>query len=697
MKKGMILAADDTGESLRLLTQVLNKEGYLVHPASSGELALASARANPPELILLDIHMAGMNGFDVCRRLKIQPETRNVPVVFLSATTDIEERVEGLRLGAVDFVSKPFRTEELLARVETHLELGRLRANLEKVVNERTMKLQVVTEMISIPVKQAIESQDWSLVLRLFEPTAFVMLLWEEESREWLLNLPQAAIDAEPGLAFWRSYVLLGFGRVGAAEAIAEQADIQCERSDRSRDQWRIRSVRAKAAELRGDGPSAVSLAGEGLELAARLGFEERPLGYLWLGSAYCMSGQPMRGEEMFRTACSMCERLEGSRRWLTPVCYSWYGRSLYLQGRLNDALAVCRQSFSLERQYGGPTVAISYMLEADILIGRNLLDVAQQSLEKALDVNGSLDQWFSQPNSWLTAAVFRYARGDVRQGDHVVDDLVEWARRNNAPAVKEKAEAIRVNYWLKEGQIERAWLWSIERKLTAENDFAYAQEPTYLALARLYAHRGANTGDASLLDRAISLLGRLRRSAETDGRMGHALSALIVETLAIAQSGRLDDALASLERCLTMAIPESAFRAFLDEGPMMFDLLQTAAARGVLRETTTGLSAMFQSPLASARPSGAFGYRPSPSQPQSAKSSLDLDRTLQLINPLTDREFELLNLIAAGLTNASLADSLFISNNTVKTHVKHLYQKLNASTRTEAVARARSLGLLAN
>lgn len=134
--KGTILAVDDTRVSLKLLTDILSEAGYRVHPAASGELALVSAVASPPELILLDIVMPGMNGFDVLRWLKAREEIRDVPVIFLSSITETAQRVEGLRLGAVDFISKPFEPPELLARVQTHMELRRLRVRLEQQAQE---------------------------------------------------------------------------------------------------------------------------------------------------------------------------------------------------------------------------------------------------------------------------------------------------------------------------------------------------------------------------------------------------------------------------------------------------------------------------------------------------------------------------------------------------------------------------------
>ena len=140
--KGSILVVDDEPESLVSLANVFTAGGYEVRPVDSGQLALESAVARPPHLILLDICMPGMDGFEVCRRLKASEKTRDVPLIFISATRDVDERIEGLRLGAVDFVNKLFQPEEILARVRTHLELSRLRADLEKQVEQRTAELR---------------------------------------------------------------------------------------------------------------------------------------------------------------------------------------------------------------------------------------------------------------------------------------------------------------------------------------------------------------------------------------------------------------------------------------------------------------------------------------------------------------------------------------------------------------------------
>jgi PAS domain S-box-containing protein len=137
-----ILVVDDESESRKLLMEILTAEGFAVRAVDGAQLALASIPVQRPELILLDIRMPGLDGFAVYQLLRASPENREIPVIFLSASGQMTDRLEGLRLGAVDYISKPFQREELLARVRTHLELARLRTRLEERVAERTAELR---------------------------------------------------------------------------------------------------------------------------------------------------------------------------------------------------------------------------------------------------------------------------------------------------------------------------------------------------------------------------------------------------------------------------------------------------------------------------------------------------------------------------------------------------------------------------
>lgn len=136
-----ILAVDDTPASLRLLTDILTSEGYEVRSAINGELALSAAITEPPQLILLDINMPGMDGFEVCSRMKQYSGLADVPIIFVSALSELTDKIKGFEIGGVDYVTKPFQREELLARVNTHLELYHLRYSLEAMVWKRTESL----------------------------------------------------------------------------------------------------------------------------------------------------------------------------------------------------------------------------------------------------------------------------------------------------------------------------------------------------------------------------------------------------------------------------------------------------------------------------------------------------------------------------------------------------------------------------
>ncbi|BAL26243.1 response regulator [Azoarcus sp. KH32C] len=147
--RGEILLVDDSAASLRLLSLWLHEAGYAVRQAQSGELALRSIQARSPDLVLLDVRMPGMHGFEVCRRIKADPHSEDVPIIFLSAQDETMDRVEGLRVGAVDFIAKNFAREEVLARVRTHVTLARVKLalrqeqeSLEARVRERTAEIE---------------------------------------------------------------------------------------------------------------------------------------------------------------------------------------------------------------------------------------------------------------------------------------------------------------------------------------------------------------------------------------------------------------------------------------------------------------------------------------------------------------------------------------------------------------------------
>jgi PAS domain S-box-containing protein len=153
--KGDILIVDDDLPSLNTLSSMLTNKGYEVRGVPDGPMALTVIETKPPELVLLDVKMPGMDGFEVCRQIKANEEASGIPVLFLSALDETADKVKGFAAGGLDFITKPFQAEEVLARVDTHLTLSRLRRNLEEQVVERTAKLKESEERYRLLVEAA--------------------------------------------------------------------------------------------------------------------------------------------------------------------------------------------------------------------------------------------------------------------------------------------------------------------------------------------------------------------------------------------------------------------------------------------------------------------------------------------------------------------------------------------------------------
>ena len=135
--KANILIVDDNSDNLKVLTGILKSLGYGVRATPSGAKALAAVELRPPDLILLDVRMPGMNGYEVCDLLKANDSTRNIPVIFISALDDIADKLKGFQVGGVDYITKPFYKEEVAARVEAHVQLLQQRALLKKEIEEK--------------------------------------------------------------------------------------------------------------------------------------------------------------------------------------------------------------------------------------------------------------------------------------------------------------------------------------------------------------------------------------------------------------------------------------------------------------------------------------------------------------------------------------------------------------------------------
>ena len=151
LKNSSVMIVDDVAENLQVLAKMLQQDGFLVRPVPEGRLAVQAATSEPPDLILLDILMPGMDGYQVCRELKLHPVTREIPVIFLSALTETFDKVRAFEAGGVDYITKPFQFEEVRARVCTHLELYRLnRENQALMAKTLAASARTLVDMLSV-------------------------------------------------------------------------------------------------------------------------------------------------------------------------------------------------------------------------------------------------------------------------------------------------------------------------------------------------------------------------------------------------------------------------------------------------------------------------------------------------------------------------------------------------------------------
>lgn len=155
--KATILVVDDSLVNLAALNELLEQRGFNVLLANSGQRAIAIAKENHPDLILLDVVMPGWDGYETCKQIKGDSKLSNIPILFISGLGDTQNKIKAFQAGAVDYVSKPFQNDELFARVTTHIELSRLRNNLEKEVENQTAKIRALMQELQLSYQKAHE------------------------------------------------------------------------------------------------------------------------------------------------------------------------------------------------------------------------------------------------------------------------------------------------------------------------------------------------------------------------------------------------------------------------------------------------------------------------------------------------------------------------------------------------------------
>jgi DNA-binding response OmpR family regulator len=193
----LILVVDDTPANLEVVAEALSDAQFEVAIATDGERAIKQAILSQPELILLDVMMPGIDGFETCRRLKSSATTAEIPIIFMTALADVTDKVTGLNLGAVDYLTKPFQEAELLARVTTQLKLRHLTKTLEQQVEQRTHELQIALEQLQKSQLQIVQSEKMAVLGQLVAG-------WPTKS-----TIPTKPIGKGTGMGMFISYQIV--------------------------------------------------------------------------------------------------------------------------------------------------------------------------------------------------------------------------------------------------------------------------------------------------------------------------------------------------------------------------------------------------------------------------------------------------------------------------------------------------------
>lgn len=219
-----ILIVDDTPANLQLLEGMLRQHGYEPRPVPSGRMALQAARIDPPDLILLDINMPGMNGYEVCRHLKADPQLKDIPVLFISAMNEMPDKMEAFTTGGVDYITKPFQFAEVQARVAVHLKLRRLQLELEKynchlqeLVADQVKEISELQMATIFALAKLSESRDDMTGRHLERVQSFCKLLAQQlrENGSYQEEIDETFIED-----IFRASPLHDIGKVGIPDAI---------------------------------------------------------------------------------------------------------------------------------------------------------------------------------------------------------------------------------------------------------------------------------------------------------------------------------------------------------------------------------------------------------------------------------------------------------------------------------------------
>jgi len=520
----------------------------------------------------------------------------------------------------------------------------------------------------------------------------------------WLNLLPHDLLRTRPMLCILHSLALLFTNDLDAAEARLQDAE-RCISSDTPPaaahlTQGNVAAIRANIATYIGDLKACASYGEQVLRLLPETEVIARTMARLHVARAFRVTGDVTVASEQLAVAAVAPVRASGNLLGTLGAVIN-VARLQELRGRLRLAAATYRELVQiatgpeeLRGLHGGLPY---YVGMGDLYREWNDLDAASSYLAQAMELQpgmGTVDAEYVT-RGYLALARVQHALGEHASAQETLVALNELAqRRGFVPHLLTRAKAVQAQFALANGNLPAAITWAAASGLHSGDDIAFPREAEYLVLARVLIAQAGSDSASDFLSQALHLLERLMVDAIQKARRASELEILIVQTMAFRAQGNGSAAQAALVSALELAAPEGYVRRFVDEGPAIRSLLQAldekaiASAPGYIRL----LLAAFGGELG-VKPRG-HGDNVVPRLPATSPSTSFRSR-LVLEEPLTDRELEVLRLIAIGQSNAEIARSLVIALSTVKTHTNSIFSKLEVANRTQAASRANDLQLL--
>ena len=435
-----------------------------------------------------------------------------------------------------------------------------------------------------------------------------------------------------------------------------------------------IASARTYHALALGDMPATINYARQALDLFPEEEHLRRGTPAALLGLASWASGDLAEAIHSFSEAMTDYQKA-GNILFVITGAYVLADMKV-AQGHLREARKIYDESLQLAEEHGEPVLRGA----ADLYTGLCVLSLEQNDLEaaqkyllrsKELGEGAALPRWSYR--WYLAQAGIDVAEGNLDGALDALDEAERQYVRGPVPDIRSTA-AMKARIWAAQGRVSDAQRWADEQDLTVDDDLSYLREFDHITLSRILMARYRRDQDEGCLQGAVALLERLLDAAEAGGRTGSVLEILIQQAMVYEAQSNIPAALEPLARALALAEPEGYVRLFVDEGRPMAALLKEM-------KTEDGRQKAYVSQLLAAFGVGK-AVQPSAVSPQT------------LVEPLSERELEVLQLVAEGLSNREIAERLYLALSTVKGHNRVIYGKLNVSRRTEAVARARELGI---